>query len=69
VLVHELAHLVVPNHGPAHDAIVDRFALAERARGFLIAVDLDPDDGDDVTDFSQATSGHGGSGLRRSGRA
>ena len=39
---------VVPSHGPAHDALVDRFPYAERARGFLIAVDLDPDDGDDV---------------------
>ena len=48
VLVHELAHLLVPSHGPEHDALVDRFAQAERARGFLIAVDLDPDDGDDV---------------------
>jgi len=48
VLVHELAHLVVANHGRAHDALVDRFPYAERARGFLIAVDLDPDHGDDV---------------------
>jgi len=48
VLVHELAHLVVPNHGRAHDALVERFPHAERARGFLIAVDLDPDDGDDI---------------------
>jgi hypothetical protein len=48
VLVHELAHLLVPSHGPAHDAIVERFPYAERARGFLIAIDLDPDEGDDV---------------------
>jgi predicted metal-dependent hydrolase len=48
VIVHELAHLVVANHGPAHDALVDRFPYAERARGFLIAVDLHPDLGDDV---------------------
>ena len=48
VLVHELAHLVVPSHGPAHDALVDRFPQAERARGFLIAIDLDPYDGDDI---------------------
>ncbi len=47
VLVHELAHLVVPNHGPDHDAWVDRFPYSERARGFLIAVDLDPVDRDD----------------------
>ncbi|HET9730061.1 MAG TPA: M48 family metallopeptidase, partial [Acidimicrobiia bacterium] len=44
VIVHELAHLLVDCHGPEHDALVDRYALAERARGFLIAVDLDPDD-------------------------
>lgn len=47
VLVHELAHLVVPSHGPAHDALVDGFPQAERARGFLMAVDLDPYEGDD----------------------
>ena len=47
VLVHELAHLLEANHGPAHDALVDRFPLAERARGFLTAIDLDPDRGDD----------------------
>jgi predicted metal-dependent hydrolase len=43
VLVHELAHLVVPNHGPAHDELVARYPLAERATGFLIAKDLDPE--------------------------
>jgi predicted metal-dependent hydrolase len=48
VLVHELAHLLVPSHGPAHDALVDQFPQAERARGFLMAVDLDPCDGDDI---------------------
>jgi len=48
VLVHELAHLVVPHHGPAHDELVDRYPLAERARGFLIAKDLDPDAPDDT---------------------
>jgi predicted metal-dependent hydrolase len=47
VLIHELAHLLVDSHGPEHDALVDRFPLAERARGFLIAVDLDPDHGGD----------------------
>jgi predicted metal-dependent hydrolase len=45
VLVHELAHLVEHNHGPWFDALVDRYPLAERARGFLIAKDLDPDAG------------------------
>ena len=47
VLVHELAHLLVEHHGPRHDELVNRFPLAERARGFLIAKDLDPDDLDE----------------------
>jgi predicted metal-dependent hydrolase len=48
VLAHELAHLLIPNHGPEFDALVDRYPLAERARGFLIALDLDPYEGDDA---------------------
>jgi predicted metal-dependent hydrolase len=41
VVVHELAHLVDGTHGPEFRELVDRFPLAERARGFLIAKDLD----------------------------
>ena len=37
VIVHELAHLVVPDHGPRFHALVDRYPRAERARGYLIA--------------------------------
>lgn len=37
VLVHELAHLVEPGHGPAFWALVNRYRRAERARGFLLA--------------------------------
>jgi YgjP-like, metallopeptidase domain len=47
VLVHELAHLLIEHHGPAHDELVNRFPLAERARGFLVAKDLDPDQFDE----------------------
>jgi predicted metal-dependent hydrolase len=39
LLVHELAHLEVPHHGPQFWALVNRYALTERARGYLIALD------------------------------
>ena len=37
VIVHELAHLRYQGHGPRFHALVDRYPMAERARGFLIA--------------------------------
>ena len=40
VIVHELAHLVHVDHGPEFQALVARFARAERAEGFLAAVSL-----------------------------
>lgn len=44
VLVHELAHMVVHDHSPAFHAIVERYPHSERAKGYLIAKGLDPDD-------------------------
>lgn len=38
VIVHELAHLVIAGHDARFHALVDRYPLAERARGFLMAV-------------------------------
>lgn len=35
VLVHELAHLLVPGHGPDFWAWVERYPRTERARGYL----------------------------------
>lgn len=37
VIVHELAHLVVADHGPRFQALVDAYPRAERARGYLMA--------------------------------
>jgi predicted metal-dependent hydrolase len=54
VLVHELAHLLVPGHGPRFWQLVEAYPRTERARGFLegaalaAGLDLSPDvDGDD----------------------
>jgi len=39
LVVHELAHLVQSDHGPEFHALVNRYPLAERARGYLLALD------------------------------
>jgi len=37
VIIHELAHLAVPDHGPRFQELVGRYELGERAEGYLIA--------------------------------
>jgi predicted metal-dependent hydrolase len=55
VLVHELAHLLVPGHGPDFWALVQRYPRTERARGYLDGVsaaahlDITDDLADDLT--------------------
>jgi predicted metal-dependent hydrolase len=36
VIIHELAHLLEPNHGPKFWELVYQYDLTERARGFLM---------------------------------
>jgi predicted metal-dependent hydrolase len=42
LLMHELAHLVHSDHGPAFHEAENRYPLSERARGYLMALDRPP---------------------------
>lgn len=39
LLVHELAHLLQSGHGPEFHELENRYPLAERAKGYLLALD------------------------------
>jgi hypothetical protein len=46
IIIHELAHLLHPDHSKKFWELVDQYKYAERAKGYLIA--LSTDDSDDA---------------------
>ncbi len=44
VIIHELAHLLEPNHGPKFWELVYQYDRTERARGFLMGAGFKSED-------------------------
>ncbi len=53
VIVHELAHLQAPNHGPGFWQMVNRYPRSERARGYLMALGLEESPSDEAASDSE----------------
>ena len=60
VIVHELAHLTLPDHSPAFWALADRYPKTERAKGFLEGLGMAMDEGWDIEGVPAPASGPDG---------
>lgn len=48
VILHEMAHLIEPNHSKSFWNIVSHYSLSERAKGYLIAKGFEIEDKSDL---------------------
>ena len=48
VIIHELTHLIHPDHPKKFWEKVNRYKYAERAKGYLIAVGMESDEGEET---------------------